>query len=99
MDAFIASWDSKRYYDSSRPWSLVRHYYAGKTIKGWAGPGKGVMDIPAEKWHPYSPASFVTPPFPGVCFGTQFRQWCRGRDVEAIHRIGQMQLHRKSVCR
>ena len=69
MDAFIAAWDSKRYYDSSRPWTLIRHYYAGKTIKGWAGPGKGVMDIPAEKWHPYSPASFVTPPFPGYVSG------------------------------
>lgn len=69
MDAFIASWDSKRYYDSSRPWTLIRHYYAGKTIKGWAGPGKGVMDLPAEKWHPYSPANFVTPPFPGYVSG------------------------------
>lgn len=69
MDAFIAAWDSKRYYDSSRPWSLIRYYYAGKTIKGWAGPGKGVMDIPAEKWHPYSPATFVTPPFPGYVSG------------------------------
>ncbi len=69
MDAFIASWDSKRYYDSSRPWSLIRYYYAGKMIKAWAGPGKGVMDIPAENWHPYSPATFVTPPFPGYVSG------------------------------
>lgn len=69
MDAFIAAWDSKRYYDSSRPWTLVRHLYAGETIRGWAGPGKGVKDIPAEKWHPYSPASFVTPPFPGYVSG------------------------------
>jgi hypothetical protein len=27
------------------------------------------MDMPAEKWHPYSPASFVTPPFPGYVSG------------------------------
>lgn len=69
MDAFIAAWDTKRYYDSSRPWTLVRHLYAGKTVKGWAGPGKGVVDVPAEKWHPYSPTTFVTPPFPGYVSG------------------------------
>lgn len=69
MDAFIAAWDSKRAYDGSRPWSLVRHYYAGKTVKGWSGPGKGVVDLPAERWHPYSPSTFVTPPFPGYVSG------------------------------
>lgn len=69
MDAFIASWDAKRYYDSSRPWSLIRVYYKGQTIRGWAGPGQGVRDIPAEQWHPYSPAVFVTPPFPGYTSG------------------------------
>ena len=69
MDAFIAAWDAKRCYDSSRPWTLVRHFYAGKTVRGWAGPGKGVIDIPGEKWHPYSPTTFVTPPFPGYVSG------------------------------
>jgi hypothetical protein len=28
-----------------------------------------VIDIPAEKWHPYSPPTFVTPPFPGYVSG------------------------------
>ncbi|MFM7149082.1 MAG: vanadium-dependent haloperoxidase, partial [Gemmataceae bacterium] len=69
MDAFIASWESKRHYDSSRPWTLVRHYYAGKMVDGWAGPGKGVVKIPAEQWHPYSPSTFITPPFPGYVSG------------------------------
>ncbi len=69
LDTFIACWDVKRYYDSSRPWTLVRHYYKGETIKGWAGPGKGVTTIPAEQWHPYSPRIFVTPPFPGYTSG------------------------------
>lgn len=69
FDAFIACWDTKRHYDSSRPWSLVRYYYAGKKIKGWAGPGKGVTELPAEEWHPYSPSTFVTPPFPGYTSG------------------------------
>ena len=70
FDAFVACWEAKRFYDSSRPWTLVRHYYKGQKIKGWAGPGKGVLtSLPAERWHPYSPASFVTPPFPGYPSG------------------------------
>jgi hypothetical protein len=69
MDAFIAAWDCKRAYDGPRPWSLVRTLYAGKKVKGWAGPGKGVVDVEAEKWHPYSPSTFVTPPFPGYVSG------------------------------
>lgn len=82
MDAFIAAWDSKRYYDSSRPWTLVRHLYAGKTVKGWAGPGKGVVDIPAEKWHPYSPSTFVTPPFPGYVSGHSCVSGACGKALE-----------------
>lgn len=69
MDTFIAAWDAKRHYDTSRPWTLVRHYYANQQLMGWAGPGKGVMMLPAEQWHPYSPAAFVTPPFPGYVSG------------------------------
>ena len=69
FDAFIAAWESKRFYDSSRPWTLVRYYYKGKKVEGWAGPGKGVVEMPAEEWHPYSPYSFITPPFPGYVSG------------------------------
>jgi hypothetical protein len=69
MDAFISCWETKRYYDSSRPWTLVRHYYKGKKIKGWAGPEGGVKEMPAEEWHPYSPYVFITPPFPGYTSG------------------------------
>lgn len=68
-DAFISCWDTKRHYDSARPWSLVRYYYGGQKVKGWAGPGKGVIELPAEEWHPYSPSTFVTPPFPGYTSG------------------------------
>ena len=69
FDAFIACWETKRYYDSSRPWTLIRHYYKGQTITGWAGAGKGVATLPASEWHPYSPLSFITPPFPGYPSG------------------------------
>lgn len=69
MDAFIASWDAKRAYDSSRPWTLVHYYYAGKSVQGWGGPGKGVVTMKGDDWHPYSPYTFITPPFPGYVSG------------------------------
>ena len=69
MDAFIACWETKRYYDTSRPWTLVHLYYNGKKITGWAGPGKGVVEMSGEEWHPYSPYTFITPPFPGYPSG------------------------------
>lgn len=69
FDAFISCWETKRFYDSSRPWTLIRHYYKGKNINGWAGVAGGVREMPAEEWHPYSPATFVTPPFPGYTSG------------------------------
>lgn len=69
FDAFITAWESKRFYDSSRPWTLVRYYYKNQKVTGWAGPGKGVVEMNAEDWHPYSPYNFITPPFPGYVSG------------------------------
>jgi hypothetical protein len=69
MDAFIAAWDAKLAYDSSRPFTLVHHYFRGQTIQGWGGPGKGTVTMRGEQWRPYSPATFVTPPFPGYVSG------------------------------
>lgn len=68
-DAFVASWDSKRYWDTSRPWTLVRHYYGDRTIRGWGGPGKGVVEMKGSEWYPYSPYVFVSPPFPSYVSG------------------------------
>ena len=68
-DAFIASWDSKRYWDTSRPWTLVRHYYGDRMIKGWGGPGKGTIELKGSEWYPYSPYVFVSPPFPSYVSG------------------------------
>lgn len=69
FDAFIACWEAKYFYDSSRPWTLIRHLYRGRKIMGYFGPCKGFATIPAEQWHPYSPSVFVTPPFPGYPSG------------------------------
>ena len=69
MDAFIACWESKRYYDTSRPYWWVRTYHKGETLYGWLGPGKGFGKVKAEDWLPYSPDTFITPPFPGYVSG------------------------------
>jgi hypothetical protein len=69
FDAFIAAWESKRYFDTSRPYWYVRHFYRGLKLEGYAGPGKGFALLDAEDWSPYSPATFVTPPFPGYVSG------------------------------
>jgi hypothetical protein len=69
MDAFIASWDAKMYYDYARPYALVHEYYKGKTIEGWIGPDEGWGELPGEQWRPYSPAIFLCPPFPSYVSG------------------------------
>jgi len=69
MDAFIASWDSKMYYDFARPYALVHEYYQDQVIKAWGGVGKGMMDIEGKQWRPYSPDTFLCPPFPSYTSG------------------------------
>ena len=69
MDAFIASWDSKMFYDYARPYALVHDYYQDQVIKAWGGPGKGVVEMKGEEWRPYSPEEFLCPPFPSYVSG------------------------------
>lgn len=69
MDAFIACWDTKMHYDFARPYALVHHYYQGKMIRGWKGPGHGWGEIRGEAWRPYSPDSFLCPAFPAYVSG------------------------------
>jgi PAP2 superfamily len=69
MDAFIAAWDTKMYYDFARPYALVHHYYKDKKIKGWAGEGYNFQEIDGQNWRPYSPNTFLCPPFPSYVSG------------------------------
>jgi hypothetical protein len=69
MDAFIAAWDAKLAFDTSRPWTLIHHYFKGKMVRAWGGPGKGSILLRGEDWRPYSPLTFITPPFPGFVSG------------------------------
>ncbi len=69
MDAFIASWDSKMYYDYARPFALVHEYYDDKKIMAWGGEGKGTIEMKGNQWRPYSPETFLCPPFPSYVSG------------------------------
>jgi hypothetical protein len=69
MDAFIASWDAKMFYDYARPYALVHQYFAGQTIRGWGGEGQGMIEMDGGQWRPYSPATFLCPPFPSYVSG------------------------------
>jgi hypothetical protein len=64
MDADIAAWDAKRYYDSVRPTTVIPLLYRGKTIKTWGGPGKGTLQIDGGQWLPYQSATLPTPSSP-----------------------------------
>jgi hypothetical protein len=69
MDAFIASWDTKMFYDYARPFALVHEYHKDKVIIGWAGENKGFKEIKGQDWRPYSPETFLCPPFPSYVSG------------------------------
>lgn len=69
MDAFIAAWESKMYYDFARPTALVREYYKDKKIYGWIDPVNGWGEITGDQWKPYSPLAFLCPPFPSYVSG------------------------------
>ncbi len=69
MDAFIACWEAKMYYDFARPYSLVHDYYANKKITLWGGPEKGFVEADGREWRPYSPDTFLCPPFPSYVSG------------------------------
>jgi len=69
MDAFIASWDAKMYYDFARPYALVHDYYQEEIIRAWGGPEAGMTELPGTQWRPYSPGTFLCPPFPSYVSG------------------------------
>jgi hypothetical protein len=64
MDADIAAWETKRYYDSVRPATAIPLLLRGKTIKAWGGPAKGTRQFDGGQWLPYQPNTFPTPPSP-----------------------------------
>ena len=69
LDASIASWEAKRYFDYVRPVTAIHVLFKGKQIQAWAGPGLGTQPILGETWTPYQATTVVTPPFPEYISG------------------------------
>lgn len=69
FDAGIACWECKRFYNSSRPITAIRHFMNGVQIPSFLGPGLGIGMVDGSQWHPYQSVNFVTPPFPEYTSG------------------------------
>jgi len=69
LDAGIATWEAKRYYDYIRPASAIRWLYQNQQIQAWGGPNKATQTILGQDWSPYQTITFVTPPFPEYVSG------------------------------
>jgi Domain of unknown function (DUF6851)/VCPO second helical-bundle domain len=59
LDASIAVWDCKVFFDFARPVTAIRFLYGGKPVRAWAGPGLGTELIDGNQFRSYIP----TPPF------------------------------------
>lgn len=62
LDASIACWETKRFYNNSRPITAIRYLFRDQTIQGWKG-NRQVGPILGQNWKPFQPDSFITPPF------------------------------------
>ena len=69
LDASIATWEAKRFYDYVRPATAIRFLFRGTDIEAWGGPDRGTETIRGEDWSPYQKLDFVTPPFPEYVSG------------------------------
>jgi VCPO second helical-bundle domain/Domain of unknown function (DUF6851) len=69
LDASIACWECKRYYDSVRPITAVHYLDTGQQVQCWGGIGKGTLTMDGGQWMPYQEAKVVTPSFPEYVSG------------------------------
>ena len=53
FDTGIVVWQEKARYDAVRPVTAIRHLYGDRIIKGYGGPGRGTVDLPASRWRSY----------------------------------------------
>jgi hypothetical protein len=63
LDAGIATWEAKRFYDSQRPITSVRFLKNNQTIPWWPLQGGAPRTVLGQNWTPYQPDTFLTPPF------------------------------------
>lgn len=63
MDAGIACWEAKIFYDYVRPITAIRQLFAGRQIVTWGGPFRGTQTIDGSTFFPFQRPSNTTPPF------------------------------------
>ena len=63
MDAGIAAWESKVFYDYVRPITAIEALFSGQTIEAWGGPGQGTVELDGSEFIPYQRFESPTPPF------------------------------------
>jgi hypothetical protein len=69
LDASVAVWECKRFYDYVRPITAIRFLFAGRRVEAWGGPFQGRQTIDGKDWLPYQRGTFLTPPFPEYVSG------------------------------
>lgn len=68
-DIFPPIWHLKTKYDAVRPFTSIHFLYGNKTIKGWGGPGKGIVKLKGSEWQSYLPTdAFPDYPSGTACF-------------------------------
>jgi hypothetical protein len=63
MDAGIAAWDTKIYYDNQRPITAIHFLFAGVEIPTWRSTNGERRTVLGENWLPFQPGTFISPPF------------------------------------
>ncbi|MBE9052560.1 phosphatase PAP2 family protein [Nostocales cyanobacterium LEGE 11386] len=63
LDASIATWGVKEFYDYARPVTVINELFRDQEIIAWGGPNQGTQTILGQDWRPYQAVTVVTPPF------------------------------------
>ncbi|HEY9643004.1 MAG TPA: vanadium-dependent haloperoxidase [Coleofasciculaceae cyanobacterium] len=63
LDTSIATWETKRVYDSARPITVIHELFKDQPVTAWGGPNQGTKQILGQNWQPYQAPTVVTPPF------------------------------------
>lgn len=68
FDSGIASWDTKYYFNSTRPITAINELFFGSTVSDWRGSQVAQPDD-QNHWRPYQLRRNLTPPFPDIVSG------------------------------
>lgn len=63
LDTSIATWETKRFYDSVRPITAIHQLFKDEKVLAWGGINQGTKEILGQDWKPYQALTVVTPPF------------------------------------